>query len=110
MSLNNELPKMRKMLSVEMPDGSKWGFPVEMIARDRAAHYAYEFNDDVERSLEEDTLLLFEADVYAIEDWAVNNMNWDDFKGHQFKLSDDDPPDFQDGWMSGKKEIIEVPL
>ena len=26
-----------KMLTIEMPDGSKWGVPVEVIARSRAA-------------------------------------------------------------------------
>ena len=91
-----------------MSDGSKWGVPVEMIASNRAAHYASEFDGDVERSLAEDTLPLFEIDAYEITDWASNQMNWDDFDGHQFKLSDEKPPDFQDGWMSGKKEIIEV--
>jgi hypothetical protein len=44
-----------KYLSMTMPDGSKWGVPVEMIARNRAAHYASEFDGDVERSLTEDS-------------------------------------------------------
>lgn len=52
---------MHKLMTVEMPDGSKWGVPVEMIARSRAAYYANEFDGDVERSLAEDTLPLFES-------------------------------------------------
>lgn len=83
--------------------------PVDMIARNRAAHYAHEFGGDVERSLAEDTMQMFESDDYEIHDWAVNNMNWDDFKGHQLKLSDASPVDFQDGWLSGEKEVVEVP-
>lgn len=110
MNSNNEAPKTRKLLSVEMPDGSKWGVPVDMIARNRAAHYAHEFDGDVERSLAEDTMPLFESDDYEIHDWAVSNMNWDDFKGHQFKLSEASPVDFQDGWLGGEKEVVEVPL
>ena len=42
---------MHKLMTVEMPDGSKWGVPVEMIARNRAAHYASEFDGDIERSI-----------------------------------------------------------
>lgn len=83
--------------------------PVDMIARNRAAHYAHEFGGDVERSLKFDTLPLFESDDYLIEDWAENNMNWDDFKGHQFKLSSEQRPNFQEGWVNGKKEVVEVP-
>lgn len=94
---------MHKYMTIEMPDGSKWGVPVEMIARNRAAHYAHEFDGDEARSLAEDTLPLFESDDYEIQDWAVNNMNWSDFDGHQVKLEQAPTPDFQDAWMSGSK-------
>ncbi len=98
---------MHKLMTVEMPDGSKWGVPVEMIARNRAAHYAKrEFDGDVERSLAEDTIPLFEEDDYEIQDWAVNNMNWCDFDGHQVKVSDAPTPDFQDAWLSGEKGFV----
>lgn len=93
---------MHKLMTVKMPDGSKWGVPVEMIARNRATHYASEFNGDVERSLVEDTLPFFEQSDYAIEDWAKNNMSWSDFDGHQVKVSDAPPPDFQHAWMNGE--------
>ncbi len=97
---------MHKLMTVEMPDGSKWGVPVEMIARNRAAHYASEFDGDIERSLAEDTLPLFESDDYEIHEWAVNNMNWCDFDGHQVKVSDAPRPDFQEAWMSGDKGFV----
>ena len=93
---------MHKYLTVEMPDGSIWGVPVEMIAKNRAAHYASEFGGDVERSLAEDTLPLFEDD-YEIQDWAVNNMHWSSFDGHHVKLRDALPPDFLRVWMNGEK-------
>jgi hypothetical protein len=101
------MPKMR-MMTVQMSDGSKWGVPVQMIAVNRATHYAPEFGGDVERSLNEDTLPLFEDDDYEIKDWAVNNMNWIDFDGHQVKIAGAPAPDFQDGWMSGDKAIVDV--
>lgn len=98
---------MHKYMTVEMQDGSIWGVPVEMIARNRAAHYAGEFGGDVERSLAEDTVPLFEADNYEIRDWAANNMNWMDFDGHQVRLKDAPPPDFQEAWMNGKTGFAE---
>ena len=61
---------MRKLMTVEMPDGSKWGVPVEMIARNRATHYASEFNNDVERSLAEDAQPLFESEEDPARLWA----------------------------------------
>jgi len=96
-----------KMLTIEMPDGSKWGVPVDLIARNRATYYADEFDGDVERSLAEDTMLLFESDDYAIEDWAANNMNWSDVQALAKKLEDAET-DFQDGWVNGEKEVVDV--
>ena len=45
---------------VTMPDGSQWSVPVVVIATNRAASYADEFDGDTARSLEEDTHPLFE--------------------------------------------------
>lgn len=97
---------MHKLMTLEMPDGSKWGVPVEMIARNRAEHYAKEFGGDVELSLSEGTMPLFESDSRVIEDWAVNNMDWSDFDGHQVKVSEAPSPDFQDAWMNSPKGFV----
>jgi len=78
-----------------------------MVARSRAAHYADEFDGDVERSLSEDTIPLFEQSPYEIEDWAVNNMDWSDFDGHQVKISSAPPPNFQRAWLSGEKGFVD---
>ena len=94
---------MHKLMTVKMPSGEVWGVPVAMIAHSRATHYAKEFDGDVERSLAEDTMPLFESDDYEIQDWAVNNMNWSDFNGHQIKVFEAPAPDFQDAWMEGDK-------
>lgn len=102
-----------KMLTIEMPDGRKWGVPVEVVARSRAAHYAHEFDGDVERSMTEDTMPLFESDNYEVEDWAANNMNWSDVEAQAKKLQakklqDAPAPDFQEAWVNGEKAVIEV--
>lgn len=98
-----------KLLAMTLPDGSAWGVPVMMIAEDRAKHYSSEFGGDVQRSLDEDTLPLFKADAFEIEDWAVNNMNWSDFDGHQVQLKAPAAPDFQQGWMDSDKTIVAKP-
>lgn len=98
---------MKQNLHVSMPDGSRWSVPVEIIARDRAAYYApREFDGDIERSLTEDTIPLFESDDYEIKDWAANNMNWKDVKAHAVCVKAPSPPDFQEGWINGDKEVV----
>ena len=95
-----------KYLTMKMPNGEVWGVPTEIILRDRAKHYAHEFDGDIERSLTEDTIPACDGDDYNIEDWAVGNMNWSDFDGHQVKLKDADKytaSDFQDAWNSANK-------
>ena len=99
---------MHRLMTVMMYDGSQWAVPVEMIARNRAEYYAHrEFGGDVECSLKEDTIPLFEADDYAIRDWAENNMDWSDFDGHQVKVLDAPAPDFQEAWVNGAKGFVD---
>lgn len=96
-----------KVLRVNMPDGSKWDVPVEFIANNRAEHYAHEFNGNVQQSLDEDTLPLFEADHYEIEDWAANNMNWSDVE-RMATMAVSGETDYQEGWVNGDKTVIDV--
>lgn len=100
-----------RMIVLAMPDGSQYGVPVDVVARDRAKHYASEFDGDVERSLAEDTGPLFESSEYDIHDWAANNMNWSDVSAHARKLRDAQPPtksDFQEAWVNGGNTVVEV--
>lgn len=98
-----------KMLTITTPAGDVLGIPVDVIARNRAAHYApLEFDGDIERSLKEDTLPLFESDDFEIADWASNNMNWSDVAPYSRKLRSAPPANMQEAWISGPKEIIDV--
>ena len=95
-------------LKITQRDGSVWGVPVSVIAVNRAQNYKDEFGGDVERSLKEDTSVLFAEDNYEIKDWAANNMNWDEVAPHAVKLSDAPPlteDDFQEAWVNGEKEL-----
>lgn len=95
-----------KVLRVNMPDGSKWDVPVSVIAENRAKYYSHEYGGDVQKSLEEDTLPLFEADRYEIEDWAANNMNWSDVE-KMAQLAVASETDYQEGWVNGGKTVVD---
>ena len=90
-----------KHLIVTMPDGSEWAVPVAVIARHRAAYYAKEFDGDVERSLAEDTMPLFESDGYEVHDWAANNMRWEMVKEHAHQVKSSAAVDYEEGWCNG---------
>ena len=93
------LPALKyKWLTLELPDGSLWGVPVELIANNRAAHYAHEFDGDLMRSLAEDTIPLFNSSDFDVTDWASNNMNWCDFNRRVVKLRDGKPLNPKDYW------------
>lgn len=93
---------------VTMSDGTRWKVPVIHIAMNRAEYFAYEFNNDVTRSLNEDTLPLFRADTFEIHDWAANNMDWCDVIDVARRVADtqDSEADYDDGWMNGTWDII----
>lgn len=96
-----------KYLRITMTDGSKWEVPVRVIAKHRAEHYKHEFGNDLQRSLDEDTMPLFIADDFEIEDWAANNMDWNDVSFFARKVKEPDPPYFDEGWRNGEKEVVE---
>lgn len=99
---------MAKELRITMPDGSIWAVPVMAIAMHRADSYKAEFGNDIQRSLHEDTLPLFESAPYEIEDWAANNMNWDEVEGQARCVQVSDDVDYQEGWCNGEKEVVEA--
>lgn len=96
----------KAFLVVTMPDGSKWQVPVLVIARNRAENYKDEFDGDVEKSLKEDTIPLFQESDYDIEDWAANNMDWDEVAQFATRREPPEDPDYQEGWVNGETEII----
>jgi hypothetical protein len=100
---------MKQSIQIEMPHGEIWDVPVMAVARDRATHFADEYDGDVERSLREETLPLFEYSDYEILSWAENNMNWFDVKEFAVKIKDVPPlteRDFQEGWTNGNKVLV----
>ena len=56
--------------------------PVEIIAKNRAECYAHEFDGDVERSLNEGTMPLFNGSPYQVYHWFMYSMLWSDVEEH----------------------------
>jgi hypothetical protein len=98
---SKKVPNAR-MIIITMPDGSTWGVPALVVAKDRAEHYREDGYN------EERDFALSESGESELMDWAAGNMNWDDVKEHAFRikprpdLTDDD---FQEGWVNGEKEV-----
>jgi len=89
---------------ITMPDGSKWSVPVKVIAKSRAEYYADDFGGDLLESLDE-TYKDFEADDFEVNDWAQNNMNWEDVEAKATQVSPPENVDYDEGWVNGEKEI-----
>ena len=100
--------KVERYLRVTFCNGERYDVPVSVIARDRASYYAHEFGGDIERSLKEDTLLLFDGCDYEIEDWAVNNMNWSEVVQYARRVDTllMTAEEYQEGWVNGEKEMV----
>lgn len=95
-----------KYMTIKQRDGSVWGVPVGVIARNRAEYYAHEFGGDIERSLAEDTNPVFQQSNYEIQDWALNNMDWSDFALFAIKITPAPEPDFNEAWGNARPDDI----
>lgn len=93
---------MVKSLRVTMPDGSKWDVPAVIIARSRAEYYSQKDSEADYQEIFDYTL----SDNEVLQDWAENNMNWEDVKTFALLVVPKEV-DFQEGWVNGDKEIIE---
>lgn len=103
-------PKLEaEFLIVHQPDGCVFQIPAMIIAEHRAKHYAKVDCTSFEESLYEDTIPTFNADNFELIDWAENNMDWGDVVEHAVLIEDNDvEADYEDGWVSGHKEIRSV--
>lgn len=105
---SGHFPINDKRLCVTMPNGDRYAIPIAFIAMHRAMNYKHEFDGSEARSLNEDTLPLFQQDNWEIIDWARNNLNWKDVKHIAQRLGTEKPVDFQLGWTEGEMGIIDM--
>lgn len=104
----------KKMIRVTMGDGTRWDVPVDVVATSYATYYA---NKDCPPALSpkhkwddafaEEFTFARENDFAAL-DWAANNMNWNDVARHAVRVNPSRPADYQEGWVNGEKEVVEV--
>ena len=101
---------MMKYIRFKDVVGGVWSIPVGIVAMDRAKHYASEYDDDISRSMMEDTAPLFNKNPYAIMDWAKNNMDWKEVEPYalyQPPISTENAEIMQEMWLNADMEIIE---
>lgn len=96
---------MKKYLLVEMSDFSVWRVPVQVIADAMTDYYVEQCGEDREKAKAE-TERLFTESEYEIEDWAANNMDWDEVEPHAVRVSAGEV-DYQEGWVNGKKCVTD---
>ena len=96
---------MKKYLLVEMSDFSVWRVPVQVIADSMTDCYVEECGEDREKAKAE-TEQLFTENEYEIEDWAANNMDWDEVKAHAVQVKAGEG-DYQEGWINGNKCVTD---
>lgn len=95
---------LNKKYYLKFSDGSTWAVPVHLIMMNHAEFYAGRSGSDPMEVLEKETIPFFEEDDFNIEDWAKNNMNWDEVKDQAVQIT---PPaiDFQSEWINSKVKI-----
>jgi len=93
---------MNKYYVITMSDGSEWGVPAEIIAKDKADYregkkpgcYQEEFDA---------MMRWFDEDDFEFADWARNYMSWDDISDYAVCLKDAPVVvEFRDGWINGE--------
>jgi len=95
-----------------MPDGSKWDVSHNLVVLKRAWYYAYTSKGMGPGKYHSDE---FEAEcTYGsthdddLLDWAENNINWKDVSITAKIVQDSSEPDYQEGWMNGPKEVLDI--
>jgi hypothetical protein len=90
---------MAKHLTFKTEDGATWAVPAEVIAHDRATHYAEDgYKEEFEFTMSDDSELI---------DWAANNMNFSEVEAQVFLFKPAPSQDMQEAWVNGEKGVIE---
>lgn len=88
---------MKEYVFLTMPDYSEWRLPVSVILDNYIKHLV-EYDGMSEEDAREDATQLFESDNYEINDWLMNNMNWNEFSDHLIRISEPKNPNYENDW------------
>ena len=75
---------MIKYMIATFPNGDRYKIPTKIIADDYVKYYLSK-GEQTEKELKEEVDNNFQ-DTFEIEDWAFNNMNWEDVENHAVKI------------------------
>lgn len=96
-----EHPLLDQYIETIMPDGAKYRTPVKFIAKNRATHFASQFENNEFRSLAEDTIPFFHNDHSKIAVWATQNISWPEIRRASIKISPEPNLDeMQAAWLA----------
>ena len=76
----------KAVLIVQFQNGEKWSVPAQIVADSRDENYKDE---------KEDTIGFIKAgtlEEFDLEDWAANNMNWEDVSPYAMKIEEASEP------------------
>lgn len=85
-------------------DGFVWQVPAELVAKDRATYYA---ENDESTTYDEEYEYTLRTD-YELEDWFLNNMNWEDVAEGAKLVKNPEVPEHPDLGDDFDCDILEV--
>ena len=102
-----------KVLQVTFSDGKRFIIPTQFIAEERASWFVEcdlkngaITKDEVDDSFKKEVEYALD-DVDELEDWAYNNMSWDDVKDIAIEI-DSVKVDYEDDWVNAGIEVVEI--
>lgn len=99
-----------KFYRFECSNGDVYEIPLDEIIDSKAA-YAFErkwFGDMYMINVIREIIKEFNTDPWLIEEWATNNMNWDEVKSNARLVKSENKIDMQDEWCNpNETKIVE---
>ena len=96
-----------KCLKVRFANGDLFAIPARIIAEDRATYYADLDGYEVNSNEWEAEIITALNDEFEIEDWAGNEMNWDQLEPYAVKINTGEF-DYEDGWSDADIELTDT--
>jgi hypothetical protein len=97
---------VEKILRVKFSNGDEFSIPTRIIAENRANYYSEVDGYEKESNEWEQEVQYAMNDEYEIEDWAANNMNWDELEPFATLLDKSEEFDYEDEWGEADKKVV----
>jgi hypothetical protein len=97
-----------KCLKVRFSNGDMFEIPARVIAENRANYYADLDGYEINSNEWEAEIISALNDEFEIEDWAANNMNWNELAPYARRIDSDKEFDYDDGWTDADIELTDL--